>query len=171
MIIVFLQPSITTMDTTLTIMVRAFDNGQKIPVKYTCDGKNISPEIRWSNVPSGTKSFVLIITDHDAKPATKVQWIVFNIPVKQRKLHQDIKLKKRLKNRALQGMNSSGYIGYSGPCPPSGRSHQYVIKLYALDSMLNLKPGATKTKVLSAMKGDIIEAAILKAKYKYIIVH
>jgi len=64
----------------------------------------------------------------------------------------------------LQGKNSWGRIGYGGPCPPGG-THRYFFKIYALDKMLNLKPGATKEELLTAMKGHILAQAQFYGKY------
>jgi Raf kinase inhibitor-like YbhB/YbcL family protein len=81
-------------------------------------------------------------------------------------LKKDIPVQKELKSGALQGVNDFKKIGFGGPCPPKGSAHQYVMKLYALDFKLDLKAGSTKAEVVKAMKGHIIEKAVLKAKYK-----
>jgi Raf kinase inhibitor-like YbhB/YbcL family protein len=153
-------------DTTFTLKSPAFVKGQTIPVQYTCDGKNVSPEISWNNVPDGTKSFALIIDDPDAGRTPWVHWVIFNIPASQHGLKEGIPNKKALENGVLQGVNDFKKIGFGGPCPPKGPAHQYVMKLYALNSKLDLKAGATKDQVIKAMKGHIIEKAVLKAKYK-----
>lgn len=156
----------TAPDSTLILKSSAFQNGQSIPVKYTCDGKNISPKVSWANVPKGTKSFAVIIDDPDAGPTPWVHWVIFNIPNDQRVLRKDIPAKKVLKSGAEQGINDFKEIGYGGPCPPAGPPHQYVMKLYALDTELNLAAGLTKADVVQAMKGHIVEKAALKATYK-----
>jgi len=150
----------------LTLKSSAFTEGKTIPVKYTCDGKNISPEVQWSNVPDGTKSFALILDDPDAPSKTWVHWVLFNIPASQHELKEDLPAKKELDSGATFGINDFGDVAYGGPCPPNGPAHQYVLKLYALDTKLDLKPGATKPQVLQAMKGHIIEQTELKEKYK-----
>jgi Raf kinase inhibitor-like YbhB/YbcL family protein len=165
MVGVLYQPN-SRPDTTLTLKSPAFVKGQAIPVQYTCDGKNISPEISWSGAPGGTKSFALVIDDPDAGQTPWVHWVIFNIPKDQRMLKKDIPVQKELKSGALQGVNDFKKIGFGGPCPPKGSAHQYVMKLYALDSKLDLKAGSTKAEVVKAMKGHIIEKAVLKAKYK-----
>jgi Raf kinase inhibitor-like YbhB/YbcL family protein len=153
-------------DTTLTLKSPAFVKGQSIPAQYTCDGKDVSPEVSWANVPDGTKSFALIIDDPDAGSNPWVHWVIFNIPKNQRMLKKDLPAKKELKSGALQGVNDFKNIGFGGPCPPKGPAHQYVMKLYALNSKLDLKAGVTKAQMIKAMKGHIIEKAVLKAKYK-----
>jgi Raf kinase inhibitor-like YbhB/YbcL family protein len=153
-------------DTTLTLKSPAFEKGQTIPVQYTCDGKDVSPEVSWANVPAGTKSFALIIDDPDAGSNPWVHWVIFNIPRNQRMLEKDVPNKKELKSGALQGVNDFKNIGFGGPCPPKGPAHRYVMKFYALKSRLDLKAGVTKAQVIKAMKGHIIGKAVLKAKYK-----
>lgn len=153
-------------DTTLTLTSPAFQKGQPIPVKYTCDGQNISPEVHWTNIPDGTMSFALIMDDPDAGPQPWIHWVIFNIPAKQKTLHQNIPGKGVLESGALQGINDFNHLGYGGPCPPAGPPHQYVLTLYALDVRLHLQPGATKAQVMKAMSGHIIDKAVLKALYK-----
>ncbi len=128
----------------------AFANGQSIPVKYSCNGKNISPALAWNEPPASTQSFVLIVDDPDAPMGTWVHWVLFNIPDSTRSLQENTDT-----SAMSAGKNSSGNIHYDGPCPPSG-THRYFFKLYALDSTLSLSPGATKEQVLKAAEGHIL---------------
>jgi Raf kinase inhibitor-like YbhB/YbcL family protein len=134
----------------LTLTSDAFANGQSIPAKYSCVGKNISPALAWNEPPAGTQSFALIVDDPDAPAGTWVHWVLFNIPV------STLSLQESMDTSAMSaGRNSSGNMSYDGPCPPSG-THRYFFKLYALDSTLSLSPGATKEQLLTAMKGHIL---------------
>jgi len=135
----------------------AFVNGQSIPAKYSCTGKNISPALTWNKPPAGTQSFALIVDDPDAPMGTWVHWVLFNIPADMRNLQEDLPItgKNVDPNAIYVGKNSSGTIGYDGPCPPSG-THRYYFKLYALDTTINLLPGATKEQVLKEMEGHIL---------------
>ncbi len=128
----------------------AFTNGQSIPAKYSCKGKNISPALAWNEPPAGTKSFALIVDDPDAPMGTWVHWVLFNIPAETRSLQENAN-----PNAISAGKNSSGNMRYDGPCPPSG-THRYFFKLYALDAALSLSPGATKEQVLQAMQSHIL---------------
>ena len=123
----------------------AFVNGQSIPAKYSCTGKNISPALAWNEPPAGTQSFALIVDDPDAPMGTWVHWVLFNIPADTRNLQEDLPItgKNVDPNAIYVGKNSSGNTGYDGPCPPSG-THRYYFKLYALDTTISLLPGATK---------------------------
>ncbi|ROL57118.1 YbhB/YbcL family Raf kinase inhibitor-like protein [Bacteroidetes/Chlorobi group bacterium MS-B_bin-24] len=148
----------------LKIYSSAFEDGGMIPSKYTCDGADISPPLAWSGLPEGTKSIAIINDDPDAPMGTWVHWVIYNIPPTAQGLAEDIKRVEKLPDGTLQGKNSWGRIGYGGPCPPGG-THRYFFKIYALDKMLNLKPGATKEELLTAMKGHILAQAQFYGKY------
>jgi len=141
----------------LALTSDAFTNGQSIPAKYTCTGRNISPALAWNEPPSGTQSFALIVDDPDAPMGTWVHWVLYNIPAGARSLQEDLPVtgKNVDPNAIYVGKNSSGNIGYDGPCPPSG-THRYFFKLYALDTVISLLPGASKEQVLKEMEGHIL---------------
>ncbi|MBN1219775.1 MAG: YbhB/YbcL family Raf kinase inhibitor-like protein [Anaerolineae bacterium] len=145
---------------TFEITSPAFVQGETIPVKYTCDGEDISPPLQWSDLPAGTQSLALISDDPDAPMGTWVHWIVYNLPADTRKLPEQVSLPAN----SVDGKNSWGRTGYGGPCPPSG-THRYFFKLYALDTMLDLAAGANKTKLLQAMEGHILAQAELMGTY------
>jgi Raf kinase inhibitor-like YbhB/YbcL family protein len=134
----------------LEIKSDAFGNGQSIPAKYSCIGKNISPALTWSDPPAGTQSFALIVDDPDAPMGTWVHWVLYNIPSTTTSLEESAAT-----SAVAVGKNSSGNMRYDGPCPPSG-THRYYFKLYALDVTLDLSPGASKEQLLTAMKGHIL---------------
>jgi len=142
----------------------AFKEGTFIPAQYTCDGSDISPPLNWSDIPENTTSIVLISDDPDAPMGTWVHWVVYNIPPSVREFPENIPAVKTLDNGAFQGTTDFGRIGYGGPCPPSG-THRYFFKLYALDTMLDFGPGATKKQVVAAMKGHILAEGQLMGKY------
>jgi Raf kinase inhibitor-like YbhB/YbcL family protein len=134
----------------LTLTSDAFANGQSIPAKYSCVGKNLSPALAWNEPPAGTQSFALIMDDPDAPMGTWVHWVLFNIPVSTLSLQEGMDT-----GTMSAGRNSSGNMSYDGPCPPSG-THRYFFKLYALDATLSFSPGATKEQLLAALKGHIL---------------
>ncbi|WHZ16452.1 MAG: Phospholipid-binding protein, YbhB/YbcL family [Nitrospira sp.] len=142
-----------------------FKEGELIPNKYTCEGSDLSPPLRWNNPPAGTRSFVLIVDDPDAPVGTWVHWVLYNIPIDVRGLAEGLPALETLPNDALQGLNDFKRIGYGGPCPPPGPPHRYVFTLYALDRDLNLKPRATKAQVLDAMKGHVLGEAHLTGRF------
>ncbi len=142
-------------------------NGDQLPVDQTCVGRNISPHLAWSNVPTGAKSFSIICDDPDAPAGIWVHWVIFNIPPTVNELSAAIPVKGVLDNGARHGKNDFGNLGYGGACPPKGHGkHRYFFKLYALDVMLDLQPGATKTDVENAMEGHILATAQLQGWYE-----
>ncbi len=139
----------------LSLISSAFTPGQSIPAKYSCTGREISPPLSWSGAPASTRSFALIVDDPDAPGGTWVHWVLFNIPPATSQLPEALPAGGSLSDGTLQGRNSSGNIGYNGPCPPSG-IHRYFFHLYALDAALSLAQGANKGELLSAMQGHIL---------------
>ena len=149
----------------LKITSTAFKEGELIPKKYTCDDRDVSPPLAWSEAPAGTKSFALICDDPDAPMGTWVHWVLFDVPATTRELPENVAPEKTLAFGEKQGKNSWGKIGYGGPCPPSG-THRYYFKFYALDTLLALAPGATKAEVEKAMQGHLLAQGQLMGKYK-----
>ena len=143
----------------------AFRAGDMIPAKYTCDGENISPPLKWTSAPEGTKSFALIADDPDAPMGTWVHWVVYNIPASARELPEKASQTKKLPPGSLEGVTDFRENTYGGPCPPSG-VHRYFFKLYALDTVLNLRAGASKKQLLDSMKGHILTQAEHVGKYR-----
>ncbi len=140
----------------------AFASGQSIPAKYSCIGKNISPALTWTEPPTGTQSFALIVDDPDAPMGTWVHWVMYNIPATTSSLPENFSAAGN--TNILAGKNSSNHQSYDGPCPPSG-THRYFFKLYALDAALSLSTGASKEQLLNAMKGHILAQAELMGTF------
>ena len=145
----------------------AFREGEIIPVKFTCEGADVSPPIRWSGVPEGTKSFVLIMDDPDAPIGTFTHWVVYDIPAGVRSFEENLPKVEHL-DGIKQGVNDFGRIGYGGPCPPKGHGyHRYFFKIYALDlESLGLSPAANRRQVEERMKGHIVGEGYLMGRYK-----
>ena len=132
----------------------------QIPGKYTCDGANVNPPLKFENVPLETKSLALIFDDIDAPRGTYVHWILWNIDPMVKEIKED-----SVPKGAVEGTNDFKKRNYGGPCPPS-RAHRYVFKIYALDASLNLNPNSTKADLEKAMKGRVIAQAQLIGLYK-----
>ena len=137
----------------------AFKDGEIIPKQYTCDGNDISPPLTWSGAPQETKSIALICDDPDAPMGTWVHWVLYNIPP------STVDLPEGVTGVGLDGRNDFRRNGYGGPCPPKGSTHRYYFKLYALDILVELKPGATKGDLEKAMSGHILAQGQLMGKY------
>ena len=152
----------------MTIKIRSagFAEGQPIPSKYTCDGEDVSPPLSWDNAPNGTQSLALICDDPDAPSGTWVHWVIYDLSDRLTELPEAVPAKEEALSGAKQGRNDFGRTGYGGPCPPAGSAHRYYFKLYALDSALKLKVGATKADVENAMKGHIVGQGQLMGTYK-----
>ena len=143
----------------------AFQDGGWIPQDYTCDGADISPELEWSEIPQNTKSLALISDDPDAPSGDWVHWVVCDLPPNLSGLPAGMPIIGKLPIGGIQGRTDFGLIGYGGPCPPSG-IHRYFFKVYALNVLLNLEPGATKKELLKAMKGHVLAEGQLMGKYQ-----
>lgn len=142
----------------LQLTSTAFEDGQSMPSVYTCDSQNISPPLRWTAPPSGTKSFVLIVDDPDAPTGRWVHWIVYDLPPTTRQLPEALPPTLQFPDGTRQGTTDFGRAGYGGPCPPSG-THRYVFTLYAVDTKLSLPAGATVNEVEYAMEGHVLTCA------------
>ncbi|EKE11715.1 MAG: hypothetical protein ACD_15C00034G0008 [uncultured bacterium] len=158
------QESKNNMDITkndMDITSSAFENNALIPKKYTCDGENINPPLKFSHVSSVALSLVLIMHDPDApKSGGWTHWTIFNIDPALTSIDEN-----SIPTSAVQGMTDFGKPGYGGPCPPSV-THHYEFKLYALDDKLSLDRQATKEDLEAAMYGHIVEEAVLTGLYK-----
>lgn len=152
------------METSLAMSLTspAFKQGEQIPQKFTCDGDNITPELKWDGVPAGTKSFVFIFDDPDSPKGLWVHWIVYNIPNTVNSFKENLSV---LPTRAKEGLTSSGKTHYQGACPPD-REHRYFFKLYALDTTLSFSSSPKKEEVEAAMEGHVLAEATLMGRYK-----
>ncbi len=137
-----------------------------MPAKYTCDGTNVSPPLKWSGVPAEAKSLVLIGDDPDAPVGTWVHWVLYDLHPSVSELPEGIARNQYVPGGAKQGLNDFKHLGYGGPCPPPGKAHRYFFKLYALDTQLELKPRATKKEVEQAMGNHVLAQGQLMGTYK-----
>ncbi len=150
----------------------AFVANQRIPTKYTGEGVDISPALKWTDAPAGVKSFALICDDPDAlSVAGKVwdHWLIWNIPATVTELPENVVKTATVAalGGARQGMNSWPWLGYNGPMPPPGHGvHHYHFKLYALDAVLNLPAKATKPQLEAALKGHVLAETQLTGTYE-----
>jgi Raf kinase inhibitor-like YbhB/YbcL family protein len=149
----------------LSLTSSAFANGGRIPEHFTCDGMDISPPLKWSGVPRGTKCLALLCDDPDAPFGTWTHWMIWDIPVTEGGLPEGVAGMPTLPNGAKQGTNDFGRLGYGGPCPPEGQ-HRYVFHLYALSEPLECAPGASIRDFKKALKDATIEETTLTGTYK-----
>lgn len=141
----------------------AFLPGGTIPTEYTCEGENRSPPLAWGAPPTGTRSFALIVDDPDAPGRVWVHWLAWDIPGTARGLPAGVSPHA---DGLRQGTNDFKRAGYGGPCPPRGHgAHRYVFRLYALDARLDLRPGASRQELESAMRGHVLAQAEAMGKF------
>ena len=154
---------------TLRLTSTAFSDHQAIPRKFTCEGEDVSPQLVWSGIPTGSKSLALIVDDPDAPdPAAPkmvyVHWLLYNLPPDSRGLPENV-ADGDLPEGTRQGLNDWERTGYGGPCPPIGR-HRYFHKLYALDTVLPDLDNPTKQQLLAAMEGHVIAETEIVGTYQ-----
>lgn len=143
-------------------------NNAQVLNEYGCHGENISPQLSWNIIPSGTKSFAITMYDPDA-PKGWWHWIVFNIPSNITKLDQDAgnPNSAKLPASAVQSQTSFDSTGYGGPCPPIGdKAHRYIVTVYALKTTLPLDTKASAALVEYYIKQNIIAESSIIATYR-----
>lgn len=151
----------------MKIASTAFGPQESIPVRYTCEGDDVSPPLSWTGLPTGTQSLALIVDDPDA-PDPKapkrvwVHWVLYNLPPSVSGLSEAV---TDLPTDAREGINDWNRAGYGGPCPPIGR-HRYFHKLYALDTVLPDLGHPTKPRLEAAMRGHVLAQAELVGTYE-----
>jgi len=157
-------------ETTMKLTSPSFQHNQPIPQKFTGEGPDVSPELRWEGAPAGTKSFALVCDDPDAMSvAGKVwdHWVIWNIPAGMNALPEGVAKSETVLGGARQGLNTWPKLGYNGPMPPPGHGvHHYHFKLYALDTELDLPAKSTKKQLEAAMKGRILAQCELIGTYE-----
>ena len=141
------------------------DQAVAVLQRKACDAQDVSPALAWGDPPAETRSFALIADDPDAPTKTVVHWVLYNLPAGARSLPERVATDATLSDGSRQGRNDHGMIGYSGPCPPRGVIHHYFFKLYALDSMIDLKPDAGKEDLERAMDGHILAQSQLIGRF------
>ena len=140
----------------------AFENDTTIPKKYGYKHGNLNPPLTIDNIPPNTKSLVLIMDDPDALEAVGkvwVHWILYNLQPNITSIPEN-----SLPKNSFQGRNDFDEIGYGGPAPPD-KEHKYIFTLYALDKILNIQDGTTKTEIENLIQNNIIEKCFLFGKY------
>lgn len=149
----------------INLISDVFDEGEMIPTRHTCDDINVSPPLRWDSLPERTISFAILCEDPDAPMGTWTHWIIFNIPPDVMELSAEIKNEENLERGMIQGINDFGYAGYGGPCPPEGEKHRYFFRIYALDTTLNIGPGAKREEFLKALNENVLDEGQLMGIY------
>jgi Raf kinase inhibitor-like YbhB/YbcL family protein len=138
----------------------AFADGAEIPVKYTGDGADVSPPLAWSFLPEGTRSLALVVHDPDAPSGDFTHWVAWNIDPEPGGLGEG-------EPAPAEGANGFGDTGYGGPSPPPGDGpHRYFHELHALDSELDLDPGASREQLEDALDRHVLAKTQLVGTYE-----
>jgi len=149
----------------ITVTSTAFTDGTTIPKQYTCEGKDMSPPLSWSGVPSSAKTVAMILDDPDAPMGTWTHWVIWNIPATTTTLSEGMAKDASVSGGIRQGKNSWPKTGYNGPCPPPGKAHRYYFTLYALDTSLSIPDSSNRSQLEAAMKGHILAQGQLLGMY------
>jgi Raf kinase inhibitor-like YbhB/YbcL family protein len=149
----------------LRVSSASFSNGGAIPRQFTCDGADASPSLQWSAAPHGTRSFALVMNDPDA-PFDFTHWIAYNIPPAVRGVAEGASTRGAMPKGSAEGINDFRNTGYGGPCPPVGKPHHYVFRIYALDVRLDLPPGATRRQLDSVIERHIVAEGQIVGVYR-----
>jgi Raf kinase inhibitor-like YbhB/YbcL family protein len=138
----------------------AFDHGEPIPKRHTCEGEDVSPPLACSGIPPEARSLAIIVDDPDAPGETFTHWLAWGFDPTAGELAEG-------QAAPVEGGNDFGSTGYRGPCPPPGHGpHHYFFRLYALDSELELATGAGKDEVERALEGHVLASAELIGTYE-----
>lgn len=137
----------------------AFKNEERIPEKYTCQGKDINPPLNFADIPKKARSLALIVDDPDSPSGNFTHWIIWNIPVDKKGFEEDY-----LVVDEVEGTNDFGDVGYGGPCPGSG-THRYFFRLFALDTKLKLKATTTKEDLEEKIEDHVLDEIELIGLY------
>ena len=147
----------------LTVTSKSFPSDHQIPVEYTCDGKNVSPQLTWSSPPEGTKALVVILDDLDATGGF-THWVALNLPADALSLAEGADI-AALGGRV--GLNDQHNVQYDGPCPPRGAFPRYRFRVFASDRVLPLDEGATRAAVEGALAGHVLGVGSLVANFSH----
>lgn len=146
------------------LMTSAYTEGSMIPTQYSCADPNAAtPALQWSDAPTGTVSFAVILHDTDAAPGKNsmdvTHWIFWNVPGSSTSVGAGVK-PDTSPDGIMQGKNVRNINGYQPPCPPPGANpHHYIFELYALDAKVDLPAGSARAELLKAMDGHVIGKA------------
>jgi len=150
------------MASSIDVRSTAFPANAAIPARYTCSGADVSPSLSWTDVPPGAKSLALTVIDPDAPGRPFTHWVVFGIPPST----ADVPEGGPPPSGATEGRNDFGSTSYRGRCPPPGSPHHYHFRVYALDTTLALRSGATESAFEAAIKGHVLASGELVGTFR-----
>jgi Raf kinase inhibitor-like YbhB/YbcL family protein len=138
----------------------AFVAGDSIPRRHSCEGEDVSPALRWTEVPPDAVSLALIVDDPDAPVGTFTHWVAWGIDPAVGGLAEGERAPR-------EGRNDFGETGYRGPCPPRGHGrHRYVFRLYAVEREPAVRPGTSRRDVEDALGDNVLAVAELVGTFE-----
>ncbi len=146
----------------ITVTSKSLPPDLQVPVDFTCDGKDVPPQLTWSAPPEGTKALVVLVDDPDSSSGSFTHYLAFNLPPETTSLTEGADATAL---GAKIGMNDFKNVRYNGPCPPHGELHRYRFWVYAADYTLPLNEGASRSDVDAALSGHLLGAGALKASF------
>jgi Raf kinase inhibitor-like YbhB/YbcL family protein len=145
----------------LKISSPAFGGHKRIPDRHTGEGEDVSPELRWTGLPDGTRQIAVVVHDPDAPLVDGfTHWVLYGVPADAGGVPEGGG------DAHVQGVNEIGDQRYMGPAPPPGHGpHHYYFWVYALDEALDLPPGLTRRQLHERIADHVIEQARLVGTY------
>ena len=161
LLVVAIAASGCAQDKELELTSSAFEDGETIPLEYSCEGDNVSPPLRWTDVPTTTKELALVVVDHDAPGGAFVHWAVWSLDPDLNALGRG-----ELPEGAREAESSSGKVGWVGPCPPNGDApHDYVFTLLALERKVDLGEGAEPDEAVRTLEAAASASTELRGRF------
>lgn len=148
----------------LTVTSKSFASNGAIPIDYTCDGADRSPQLTWSAPPEGTRSFALVAVDPDAAGGEFVHWVAFNVRADATSVPESVDVADL---GGLAGINGFNRTGYSGPCPPKMEPHSYAFHVYALDTVAPARSGVTADNLRASVTGHVLAEGTLVGTFAH----
>lgn len=159
----------TTAPGVMTVTSATITAQAPIPAKHSEYADGVSPQISWTPV-AGAKSYAIVMEDPDAKPVTPfVHWLAWNIPATVTHLPEGSQEQMRLTEPegVFQGATTRGSSSYYGPRPPvMDPPHRYHFQVFALDTLLQVPPGADRDTLLAAMRGRVLAKGELVGQFQ-----
>ena len=148
------------------VVTSSFADGEAIPGKHSCYGLGLSPPVSWTGAPEGTMSIAVVLVEPDSPEGKNwVHWLLYGIPPAATEVPEALRSTAAASVGAKHGKNDFRRLGWEGPCPERGEDHSYLLKVYALDTEIDLEEGATKGEIVSAMTGHLIGVGQLMGTY------
>jgi Raf kinase inhibitor-like YbhB/YbcL family protein len=148
----------------LAVTSKSFPSNATIPVDYTCDGADRSPQLTWSAAPEGTKSFAVLVVDPDASGGEFIHWVAYNLKADATAIPEGTDVADL---GGVSGINGFNRTGYSGPCPPKFELHTYSFRVYALDSVLQVRSSVTAEELSATMNGHVLAQGTLFGTFSH----